>query len=345
MNNPFVYDGPVEGKNFIGREWIADRIHEQLLSMKNVILLSPRGWGKASLSREVSYQIWRYHESFRACFVSIRPGMTKKEIGDELILQISMVPGTRTNVDYCRYRDDDEIFNLPEIFAVLNHMKLLVCISGINNILDLHTSSIQLTKLSKIWRMHSNCAYILLGSVTVLWRKSKLKIDPQALKIGRVYFLDKLTHENSQLFIRDRFNQSEKRISADAAQMIAHFSNHVPYYLQLLAWHSWVNADKECTIQEVNTAIEQITGLYRIYFRAITENLKEKQLRFLQSLALEGLLPYSRENIAKYKLNAAGSVASQYKSMLRKEIIINYHGETIFANPFYKHWLTNHYFT
>ncbi len=50
------------------------------------------------------------------------------------------------------------------------------------------------------------------------------------------------------------------------------------------------------------------------------------------------------EKIAAYNLNATGNVARLYKSILSKEIIVNHQGETIFSNPFYRHWLKNHYF-
>lgn len=270
--------------------------------------------------------------------------MSEKEFGEELLLQILMVPGIRTAVHKKEYIDDKEIFNIPEVFAVLNHIKLIICISGIDNILDLHNPSALLTKLGKIWGFHRNCAYILLGSDAVTGKKSKKLIDPQALKIGRVHYLGRLSNDNSTAFIKGRFYQSGKRICDAAANLIIQFTNQIPYYLQLLAWHCWATSEKECSVEDVETSIDHITGHYRLHFQTVTENLTEKQKRFVQMMAVNGYQPYSRENIAAYELNAKGNVARIYKSMLSKEIITNNKGETIFANPFYKHWLRNLYF-
>ncbi len=77
--------------------------------------------------------------------------MTEKEFGDELFLQTLMDPGIRTIINKNDYLDEKEIFNLPEVFAVLNQIKLIICIAGIHNILDLYKSSPLLTKLSKTW--------------------------------------------------------------------------------------------------------------------------------------------------------------------------------------------------
>jgi len=344
MNNPFVFEKPVEDENFTGREWILARVKEQLLSIQNVILLSPRGWGKTSLSKEVSYRIWRYHESYRTCFVNIKPGMTEKEFGDALICQIWQVPGINTIVNLNDYPNDTELFNQVEAFAVLNHIKLIICISGIHNILNLHKPSVLLTRLSKTWRSHTNCAYLLMGNVKVSGIKNKMQIDPQARKIGNTYYLERFNHKDSTAFIAQKFHQSKRQICDQAVQLISQFTNQIPYFLQLLAWHTWVYAEKRCTVEVVEEAINIITGQYRILFQSNTENFTDNQRKFVQWLALDGYQPYSRENISSNRLNSAGHVVRAYKSLLNKEIIFDHQGEIMFSNPFYKHWLNKHYF-
>ena len=49
MRNPFIYAEPVDGENFADRKRELEELKTEMLSGQNVIIYSPRRFGKSSL--------------------------------------------------------------------------------------------------------------------------------------------------------------------------------------------------------------------------------------------------------------------------------------------------------
>ena len=141
-----------------------------------------------------------------------------------------------------------------------------------------------------------------------------------------------------------RFKTTGKQISDRAAAEIVQKANRIPFYCQLLASHCWYNTPRNCSLDLVEEAYESMVLQNSLYFQTITDKLTTMQIRLLKAVNSDGFQPYSMEYIRRFDLQSTSHVARVQKSLIRQEIIIFDHGETIILNPLYGYWLKDHYF-
>jgi hypothetical protein len=344
MQPPFVFDKPVSGAHFAGRKWLTDNIILKLTSLRNLILVSPRGWGKASLASEVGIQLTQQNYEFRFIFVDLHNVFSKEAFIDALINEIALVPGTNYSViRHASYLNEDPL-DLPEIFAMNNRIKLIVCIADFQNIFHFNDSLEFQNKLYLRWRIPRHCAYLILGSNPQMHGDLIKSPFMPISKIGRIYKLGRLRHNEFTDYIQNRFTQTGKHISQHVSSAIILYADYIPFYCQLLAWHCWTRTRESCTMEIVDESVYNISSHFNLHFENLTYSLTDKQLKFLEALVFDEFKPYSNDNIAKYKLSSCGHVARINKSLIKKEVITNEWGEILFLNPFYRHWLAHSFF-
>lgn len=73
MKNPFQYGKVAEKENFIDRDIDRMFLKQTLYSGTNVILVSPRRWGKSSVVKQAMSELCNEQKDVRVCYIDAFP--------------------------------------------------------------------------------------------------------------------------------------------------------------------------------------------------------------------------------------------------------------------------------
>ena len=338
MDNPFEFDTHATRTRLVGIDGQVERVVGHVKSLKNLLLVSPRGWGKRSVVKEVEDRISIKQHDYIFCQMDLSGIKTTSAFVSLLIQQISMVPA----FGICLHDEqwhDDLWTEIPEMAGTLQHARIILCISEFQNILSFAHSIQFQKKLANCLSSRSHTA--ILGMATMSCDRDKfleayctpLRLVLKTLHIRRP--------DLSELaaYIRERFRQSGKEIAPSISNHIPRITRSIPHYCMVFAWHCWARTRYTCTLEIIKGALEHYLRLQEPEFMTITLSLTSKQSRFLLALSLDEFPIYSAENIKRNNLGSTGHVARLVKSMVKREILAVDQGTLLFQNPFYEQWL------
>jgi hypothetical protein len=344
MDPPFYFGNAVDGQHFTGHQWLMEKVISHLISMKNLVIIAPRGWGKKSFVQEVERRINEREYEYRFCHLDLNRVFTEEAFAEIFLNELSMIPGSPFISDAAKLDHLDDVLDLPEYLAVKNRIKLIIIVGNIQKIAKFKNSYAFQKKLQLHWKLHKNCGYLLWGCKPQATFELLSHPYMPLSGIGRIYNLERPKHDELESYIKRRFSLAGKYIEGQVASTITYVMDRLPFYVQLLGWHCLTRTRHVCSDQIVMDAINHLALQSSLQFAIQTDHLTIHQLGFLKALLENQNALYSRETIKSYHLNSSGNVGRIYKSLTKKEIIINERGETLFLNPIYKYWLREYYF-
>jgi len=344
MDNPFVFGQIAWGEYFTGRDWFTERLVSKLTSNKSVILISPRGWGKSSLVFKVGSIITDRNYNYRTCYIDLHSVHSEETFLKTFMHALSAVGAPLLHTSNNQKQQRIDILNLPEYIAIRDRIKLVLFIGNIQKI-ALFKNSLQFQqKLKRVLKLQNHCTYCLYGNNQQVTR-FLLDTPYKPLRtIGNIFHMPRIQFNAWVVFIQNRFQYTGKQISEKVAADITLKANRLPYYVQLLAWHSWIRTIRTCDQQIVEESIEHLTLQFSLQYQTLTDHLTTKQRSYLKALLSIGEKMCSRENLQKYNLGTSANVARLRNSLKNKEIIETEREDTFLTDPFYGYWLQNHYF-
>ncbi|MCK5137895.1 MAG: hypothetical protein KAR19_19065 [Bacteroidales bacterium] len=344
MDTTFIFGQIASGEYFTGREWFTERLVSKLTSHKNIILISPRGWGKSSLVNRVGSIITDQNYNYRTCYIDLQSVHSEEAFLETFMCELSAINAPILPTRYTQKQQRDDILNLPEYTAIRDRIKLIVFIGNIQKIARFKNSLQFQQKLRLVWRQHNHCTYCLYGINQLVTRYLLDTPRKPFQTMGQIFNMPRIQFNELIIFIQNRFEITGKQISEKVAAVITLKANCLPYYVQLLAWHSWIRTKSTCNHQIVEEAIEHLTLQFSLQYQTLTDSLTTKQLSYLKALLSIGEKICSRDNLQKYNLGTSANVARLRNSLKNKEIIETVLKETILLDPFYSYWLQEYYF-
>ena len=367
--NPFIFGKAAEGTFFTDRAEDARRLTANLTHGINTILISPRRWGKTSLVKKVLAEIER--PDIKPVFIDIFQCKSEyefyhtfataiiKQTSSKLEEWVEMSKTFLSNIspkfsfgsdpmnDFSlsfewNPKDDTEIniLQLPEKIARKKNVQLVVCLDEFQQIADFTDSVTFQKKLRSVWQHQQNVTYCLFGSKKHLMENIFNDKSMPFYKFGDMMFLKKISTEEWVPFIRAKFNETGKSISAEQATRICEATENLSSYVQHLAWVVWYKSDKVVTNKDISSAIEDLLEQNKVFFQREVEQLSELQFNFLRALANGVTSGFSRKDvIMKYRLESSANVQSIKKALLKKDLI-DVDGQVIsFNDSLFKLWL------
>ena len=360
MKNPFVY-GKIVGKDsFANRRRELELIKNAVLSGQNVIVYSPRRYGKSSLvynaiqeldvisiwidcyglisKRELAEKMtievirkWkarRVLESIKELFKSVRP---KIRLGEEIEVEFS-------------FEEEDKAFEesleLPQRLAKRSKKRVVVVFDEFQEVVQLGEDV--LPKMRAVFQKHDEVCYIFVGSKKGMMEKIFRSALSPFYNFGLHITLNKIPKEEFKEFIREKFENSRIGIDNKAIDKILEVTDCHPYYTQMLCHKLWFDAlvsDKKVDVDDVDRIVEEIIHEEADAYVTIWDDLTLSQRKVLIALSKGETDLYSIEFLQKYGFKRASNVQVAVKGLLKKEIINKVRGRYEISDPFFKLWV------
>ncbi|HVP23173.1 MAG TPA: ATP-binding protein, partial [Conexivisphaerales archaeon] len=337
--NPFIFGDVVTGENFADREKEVKELLSDLRGGTNVLLFSPRRYGKTSLMMEVLRRL--DDREFMKIYVDLFPvtsvarfaevyasavtkatggkleeavGMIREHIpGFKLVVGPEGVPGVE--VEIARTRKDieevlDGLYDLPERIAKKKGKEAIVVFDEFQEIANLDGEEIERGLRSRI-QHHENAAYVFMGSRRHLLDRMFSDKNKPLYRIGKPFNLGRIPPEEFAAFITGRFVSSGVKVDKGTVEKVLGITGAHPYYTQQLCHELWSVCYEAGHAEgtDLELALKGLMSNQGYAYTTMWESVRGKQRSLLLAMAREGGSNiYSKEFIDRNDLSGPSTV-------------------------------------
>ncbi len=369
MNNPFILGVIPPDDPFCDRVKEIEELTSYAESKVNVVLYSPRRYGKTSLIKRVQYLLQGkgfitiyidlfgvtsiddvakrtakgiytvtqqneslFKKAIRA-FRAFRPVLKPTESGDGLSISVEIASGQLTGIDLLDATMDD----LGQ-YIRKSEAKLHIVFDEFQEITELNNRQIEGTMRSHI--QEHGISYFFVGSRRRLLIDMFSQSNRPFFQSSILYQLDRLPREDLVSFIMDCFQRKGKNCPEEVAQSISGTVNQHPYYSQKLSFYEFEMTGKKAAIDDVPKAYERVIEEERFFFEATLQGLTLKQVSLLVAIANSPNLPvFSSAFLSQYRL-AQGMIQKALPKLSRLDLIEkNKENTWRIVDPLFEDWL------
>lgn len=376
--NPFRYGKLVDNEFFIDRDKDRSILKNLLVSGTNVILMSPRRWGKSSLVKQSMIEILKEYSDIKVCFIdafSVHStsefyGIFSKEVikstsstwknwvtsAKKYFKSIKPVIslGADPMSDFSLSFDFDEnvpaetseVLELPEKIAEDKQIRVIVCIDEFQSLARLSDYPVLEDMMRSIWQKQPYVSYCLYGSQRHMMEDIFNSPQKPFFKFGQSMYLNKIAESEWIPFIVNGFNRTKKTISEELATRIAQTVRNHSWYVQQYASCVWnfTPKGKSVTENSLDDAMEWMIETNLPNFQNLYGVLTGSQVGLLKAIAKGEKQLSSAEVIKKYNLGSSASVAKNKKILLNNDYIASV-GECFeFVDPVFEIWFRQYSF-
>ncbi|MEW6606242.1 MAG: ATP-binding protein [bacterium] len=371
MKNPFIYGEEVSGNAFCNRKDEIAELVKDIENGENIIIFSPRRYGKTSLIKEVIRNL--QNRPFLIAYIDLYPAITKekfievyaralsqsikgkievvmeriKELLPRLLPKIVIRPDNLPEVEF----EYDKTTNISPILDDLltavkkeadrRGMNGVVVFDEFQEIANYGDDEIE-KKMRSVFQSHRNVSYIFMGSKHHLMFDMFYNLNRPFYKSGKHFPLGKIEKGNLISFIKYHFKRSQIQIEDKTIEKIVEISECHPYYTQYLCHILWDEYSDQVKVEEKSVALA-LLGLLKkesTLFATIWDTLTLKQKQVLAGLSQqEKAEVFSTDFLRRYNLGAPSSVQKALKGLMEKELIEKENGQYIICDIFFKRWI------
>ncbi|OPX29023.1 MAG: hypothetical protein B1H08_04785 [Candidatus Omnitrophica bacterium 4484_171] len=372
MDNPFFYGKTVSGGFFTDREKEIKELKEDIKNGQNVIIWSPRRYGKTSLIKKVLLElkgeglITIYIDLFmvtsmdkfidiyaRAVARGIEGGVEKiikavKKLLPRILPKIIIRHDQTADFEFSYdVRADtgpilEDLFEAVSNYAAKKRKKAVVCFDEFQEINNFQEKDEIEKSMRSLFQFHKNVAYVFLGSKYHLMQKMFQDRSRPFYNSGRVFSLRRISREVFCRWIEKRFKQTNVGISKDIIDKIMDITKCHPYHTQQLCYVIWKIAHDSGIVvkSHIQEAISEILAEQGANFTNLWDSLSAKQRNFLVAFALSRPVNlYGKDFILKNNLGTSSSLQKIIKALVNKQVIEKDNGDVVFNDIFFPEWI------
>jgi hypothetical protein len=370
MKNPFVYGETVSGDNFCNRIQEINELVNDIINGTNVIIFSPRRYGKTSLINQVleiagqkgilSFYVdlfpavnkQKFIEIYARAISSGLPGKTSRIVKKLREYLPRIIPKVVMNEQSVQFefgfdrRDSlsphiDDLLEAGKKVADQHNQNAVVVFDEFQEIANFDDQEIE-RKMRSVFQHHRNVCYIFMGSKTHLMRDIFNNPNRPFYKSGKHFPLGKIDPIELINFAARKFETAGIKIADDELKEIIEVTECQPYYFQVLCHVLWEIAldHKAVKPSHIKEAVEILIARESSTYVAIWENLTVKQKNFLVALMQEHNPEiYSMRFLEKHGLGASSSLQKATKKLISMELIQQSNGSYEIIDLFFKRWI------
>lgn len=370
MRRPFIYGELAQDENFIDRHEDRKRLKTFLGNGINVMLISPRRWGKSSLVKATMKEMLQENKKVKVCFVdafkitseadfynayatAVFNGVSSSlEKGIEVFrkyvqalspsITIKSDPLNALEVDLGYKplsRSAEDILDLPEKIAEQRGLQVIVCIDEFQNLAHLPEWKRIEGMLRSVWQQHQHTTYCLYGSKRHMMLDIFNNSSNPFYRFGQVMYLDKISKEHWIPYIMDTFSKSGKSISRQAAERICDVVDCHSWYVQQLSFFVWADTENDVTVEMVDNALLSVIDTNRPVFESDADKLSSSQMAMLHAVANGEFRLNSSEVVNRYHLGGSQTITRNKKVLVEKDIIEKRGNGFDFVDPLFRQWI------
>lgn len=373
MKNPFQYGKLAENEHFIDRDEDRAFLKQTLYSGINVILSSPRRWGKSSLVKRSMAELVSAQPDVKVCYIDAFPITSSKEFYNvfakevirstashwQNILDIARTffrsvtpkisfgpdPMNEFSISFDIDNGDDEndVLDLPEKIAAQRGIQVIVCIDEFQKLAKLNDYAHLEEMMRSVWQHQQHVSYCLYGSQRHLIEDIFNSSEKPFFHFGQIYNLKKIRKEDWITYIIGRFRFTGKNISEEIAGMIADVAGCHSWYVQQLASSVWNFTSEEADREAFDKGLIWCVDVNSETYFKVCDSLSELQLNFLRAVAGKETELSSVDVVRKYGLGSPSSVTKNKKALYDKDLISLSGSSITFQDPIFEIWFRQNY--
>ncbi len=370
MRNPFVYGETVTGDNFCNRVQEISELVNDIQNGTNVIIFSPRRYGKTSLINQV-LEIAR-QKGIISFYVDLYPAINKQKFIEIYAQAISSGLTGKTSRIVKKLKeylpriipkvvmDDqsvqfefgfdrrgslsphvDDLLKAAKKVADQHNKNAVVVFDEFQEIASFDDQEIE-RKMRSVFQHHRNVSYIFMGSKTHLMRNIFNNPNRPFYKSGKHFPLGKIDSNELGSFAAKKFETTGINIAEHELKEVIEVTECHPYYFQMLCHVLWeITRDvKAVKLGHIEEAVGILISRESSAFMAIWESLTAKQKNLLMALMQEDHPEiYSRLFLDKHGLGVPSSLQKATKNLISMELIQQANGSYEIVDLFFKRWL------
>jgi hypothetical protein len=371
--NPFTYGKIVSGDNFADREKETKQLFEDLKSGQNVLLYSPRRYGKTSLIFRVLDQLKK--DGLVTAYIDVYGCLTVPDfidkiiqetvvpsqgslqrIGDFLREQISgLSPEVTLNSDgsiSVSFKKEAiaqgtekvlaKIIDAPQKLAEAKKKRLVVAFDEFQEITTMDGLSLEKTVRSSFQR-HKDVTYLFAGSKQHIMTEMFGQERRPFYKFAKPFPLERIPLPEFSAFITSKFKATNISIRPEIVQSILDFTEGHPYLTQQLCHELWsMSTERKKVAQEdIAVALNTILSQHGDYFSGIWDSLSSGQKRLLLAIAKEVQVKNisSVDFVAKHALISASHIMKSLHSLEKGSLVEHSDGVYFIEDVLFREWI------
>ena len=374
MNAPFQYGTLATKDNFVDRVEDRAQLKSFLSSHINVMLISPRRWGKSSLVKVAMEELQNEDKDIRVCFIdafsigseaefyrtfasqviACASSILERRIQDAKKFLTGVVPQVVIKDDVTNFmafdvkfmpqeQDKMDILRLPETLAEAKNIKIIVCIDEFQQLANLPGYKNMEGKMRSAWQQQQHVTYCLYGSKRHMMMDIFNNANSPFYRFGQMLFLGKIPKTEWMPFIRESFEKTGKHISEAFASQVCDTVECHSWYLQQLCYFIWNATTEEVTEQTFQYGLSQLVNTNSPMFLSDTESLAPSQIEMLRAIK-DGVQQLSSMEAKRlYALGNPNTISKNKKVLKEKDIIEEAKGKLVFVDPVYHLWFSRNY--
>lgn len=370
MHNPFTIGIVESPDDFCNRKKEIGELIQHAHNGTNVVMFSPRRYGKSSLVTVVQKQL--ASEGMVTAYVDLFPITTQHDLvtrlATALFKSISRDVDPRTFLNkakniFRRVRPNisftgegfslsvdidshtkpplllDELMEGLGSYVKNNKLKASVALDEFQEITDLPEAKKIEGILRSHMQFHKTISYFFVGSKRrVLKDMFTLKSRP-FYKSAFLYPLSKIPQNEFIDFICERFKATKKICPPSIAESLYQKVEGYPYYVQKLSSILWDQASHQVTEEDLNISLKKLIHSETPDFQAYWEGLTTVQRQLLKALALAPYSePFSKSFLKQFELSLGG-VQKAIDVLFKRDLIEKIEDGITLTDPVMAAWL------
>lgn len=371
MENPFVYGEAVRGEYFADREEEIRELVHDLSRGQNVIVLSPRRFGKTSLILEVLDRLTI--QGMITVYVDLYPITSKdrfiatfakaiakaytakieqvfrevKRILPKLIPKIVIKDENIPEIEFGYDRSEDKTPLIDDLLETVHALsqkqkkRAAVVFDEFQEIVNWDDGEVE-RQMRSHFQMHRDVAYVFMGSKRHLMTELFRNRNRPFYRFGKHFPLSKIPEDKFAAFISDKFKAGGFDITPDAVGTILKRTEAHPYYTELLCSILWDRhtVDKRIEPEDVDRGVEEVVKREAHAYHELWDRLTPRSKQLLEALAVDPSPQiYSKEFLTRHSLESPSVIQRAAKSLERAEIIERENAGYMFTDIFFKLWI------
>lgn len=375
MKSPFQYGTLVDKENFVNRVEERKQLKELLGSGINVMLISPRRWGKSSLVKVAMDELVQENKDIRVCYIDAFSIKTEAEfyqtfakeviatsastlekrledikhflkgISPSITLKSDSTDSMSFDLKFdLADRDIMEVLELPEKIAVAKGLRIVVCIDEYQQLAQLSGYKDMEGKMRSVWQKQHSVSYCFYGSKRHMMLDIFNNSSNPFYRFGQVFFLQKIKKEEWIPFIVNSFRKTGKSISEEQADKLCEIVKCHSWYLQQLCYFVWSGTSDTVTDETIEVRTQQLIDTNMPMFMNDTENLTSAQTNMLRAVADGEYRFNSQPVVRKYELGNAQTITRNKRMLSEKDFIEKEGNRYVFSDPIFELWFKREYY-
>lgn len=338
MPNPFEFSDPVTGDSFADRKSELKTLAARMLSGQNVIVISPRRYGKTSLILTAQAVVRRrggrtgianlfWCQSRQDVAQELANAVVSGPLGwlrtraEELRRLVARLPGATLSLEKDGYRvslsplkpNSDWTEEIRHVTRLLQdaHSKehpISLVIDEFQKAAEVDPALPMLFKSLTDLEL-KGVSLVLSGSRRHVMYDLHSGPGAPLLGVGELMTLDPVPESDMIAFIQSRSQLEGKRMTEGAARLLFGLARGVPAYVQRLAFEAFEAAERRDIDEEAaELAVDTVLKRERQYFEVMYEDLAPNQRNLIRALAARPEKnPTSRDFLDRARLRADSS--------------------------------------